>query len=253
MRRLLLALLALTLVVLLADVAGAPLGPLRGAGAAVLGPVERLVAPGGDRVDALARENLRLEEQVRRLEEQRRVASQADDLPVTGITTTTARVVALERAGASGPERVTIDVGRRDGVRPDSAVIAPGASSVASWRSAGGAPTSRSSAPPRRGRRAHRGEGGHRHPDRVRPHHLPRRGRARRHPARARRRRGRRRGRHPGQPEWPPLPAGHHRRHRHGRRASPGALTDTARVDPAVELTSLDVVAVVTGREEPPS
>lgn len=126
MRRVLLALLALTLVVLLADVAGAPLGPLRGAGAAVLGPVERLVAPGADRADAMAQENLRLAEQVRRLEEQRRVASQADDLPVLELATTTARVVALDRAGASGPERVTIDVGRHDGVRADSAVIAPG-------------------------------------------------------------------------------------------------------------------------------
>lgn len=126
MPRVLIGLLALTLTVLLADLAGAPLGPLRSAGAAAFGPLERLVAPGGSRADALTQENLLLREEVRRLEERHRVAAQVDDLPVLEGTTTTARVVALERSGASGPERVTIDVGRHDGIRPDSAVIAPG-------------------------------------------------------------------------------------------------------------------------------
>lgn len=126
MRRVLLGLLGLTLVVLLADLAGAPLGPLRAAGAAVLGPVERLVAPGPDEVSTLTEENLRLQERVRALEEERRVAEQVEGLPVPDVTTTPARVVALDRAGASGPERLTVDVGHRDGVRADSAVIARG-------------------------------------------------------------------------------------------------------------------------------
>lgn len=254
MRRLLLALLALTLVVLLADVAGAPLGPLRGAGAAVLGPVERLVAPGGDRVDALARENLRLEEQVRRLEEQRRVASQADDLPVTGITTTTARVVALERAGASGPERVTIDVGRRDGVRPDSAVIAPGGLvgrvvEVGRWSSdveVVGSP--RAGVGVRTGAKGVIGTLTGSDPttshdaDELVVTQL---------------------GRDAvgagdevvtlGSPNGRPYPPGITVGTVTDVERPPGALTDTARVDPAVELASLDVVAVVTGREEPPS
>lgn len=126
MRRLLLGLLALTVVVLLADLAGAPLGPVRGTGSAVLGPLERAVAPGPDRVDELEADNLRLTEEVRRLEEERRASEQLAGLDTPGLSTTPARVVALDRAGAAGPERLTIDVGRRDGVRPDSAVIAPG-------------------------------------------------------------------------------------------------------------------------------
>lgn len=126
MRRVLVVLVALTLLLLLADLAGAPLGPVRAAGAAVLGPVERLVAPGDDEVSALQAENLRLQEEVRRLQQRDRVAAQVEGLQAPDLATTPARVVALDRAGASGPERITIDVGRRDGVRPDSAVIGPG-------------------------------------------------------------------------------------------------------------------------------
>lgn len=125
-RRVLPVLLALTLAVLLADVAGAPLGPLRGAGAAVLGPVERLLAPRDDESSALEEENIRLDERVRRLEEDRRTSAQTDELPTGGLRTVPARVVALDRSGASGPERITVDVGRRDGIRADRAVIAPG-------------------------------------------------------------------------------------------------------------------------------
>lgn len=125
MRRVLPILLALTLAVLLADLAGAPLGPVRGAGAAVLGPVERFVAPGGDEAADLKEENLRLGARVRELEDARRTSTQTEDLPTEGVSTVSARVVALDRSGASGPERVTVDVGRRDGVRADRAVIAP--------------------------------------------------------------------------------------------------------------------------------
>lgn len=251
MRRVLLALLGLTLVVLLADLAGAPLGPLRGAGATVLGPVERLVAPGGDHADALAQENLRLEERVRRLEEQQRVASQVEQLPVRGLTTTMGRVVALERAGASGPERVTIDVGRDDGVRADSAVIAPGGLvgrvvGVGRWTAdvevvgsaragvgvrtgtkgvigtlTGSDPTTSHDADELVVTQLGRDEV--RAGDEVVTL---------------------------GSPDGRPYPPGIAVGAVTAVERPPGALTDTARVDPAVDLTSLDVVAVVTGREE---
>lgn len=125
-RRLLPALLALTVLVLLADLAGAPLGPLRGVGTSVLGPVERFVAPGADESDRITQDNIRLREQVRRLEDEQRTGAQVDGLTTGDLPSVTARVVALDRAGASGPQRITLDVGRRDGVRADSAVIAPG-------------------------------------------------------------------------------------------------------------------------------
>lgn len=125
-RRVLPALLVLTVLVLLADLAGAPLGPLRGLGDAVLGPVERVVAPGGDETDRLEQDNISLREEVRRLRDRERVAGELEDLDAGDLETTRARIVALDRAGASGPQRVTLDVGRRDGVRRDGAVIAPG-------------------------------------------------------------------------------------------------------------------------------
>ena len=126
MRRVLTVLLVLTGVILLADLAGAPMGPVRALGAAILGPVERVIAPDPDEVDALQARNLELREQVRRLERRSAESAQADDLATADLTTTPARVVALERSGAIGPERLTIDVGRRDGIAVDSAVIAPG-------------------------------------------------------------------------------------------------------------------------------
>ena len=79
-RRVLPVLLVLTALVLLADLAGAPLGPLRGVGDQVLGPVERLVAPGPDETDRLEQDNLRLDEQVRRLEDRAGVADQVGRL-----------------------------------------------------------------------------------------------------------------------------------------------------------------------------
>ena len=125
-RRALPALLVLTVLVLLADLAGAPLGPVRGVGDAVLGPVERLVAPRPDDTDRVRADNIRLTEEVRRLRNREDTSAQAEQLDTGDLPTVTARVVALDRAGASGPERITLDVGRRDGVRAGGAVIAPG-------------------------------------------------------------------------------------------------------------------------------
>lgn len=125
-RRLLSALLTLTLLVMVLDVAGGP-GPqvLRTAGGVVFGPLERLVAaPAATSSDAAAlRQTSREADQADRL----RVARQLDSLvgsPGTrGRPVLAARVVAVGRQGPGGPERVTVDVGTRDGVRRDLAVV----------------------------------------------------------------------------------------------------------------------------------
>lgn len=124
-RRVLPALLLLTLAVLVADLAGAPLGPIRGAGESVLGPVQRFLAP-DDEDAALTQDNVRLRDRVRRLEDARRTDATTGRLPTAGMATVPGRVVALGRGGASGPQRITLDIGRRDGVRADRAVLAPG-------------------------------------------------------------------------------------------------------------------------------
>lgn len=121
------ALLALTLVVVLVDVAGGP-GPglLRTGGGAVFGPVERLLgrvggaapgdaAPVRDEVD-------------RAVLDQRAAVIRALDSLVAGSGAAgrdvlPARVVAVRRQGPGGPDRVTIDVGSRDGVHPGLGVV----------------------------------------------------------------------------------------------------------------------------------
>ncbi|WP_338537868.1 rod shape-determining protein MreC [Janibacter terrae] len=247
-RRVLPVLLALTLLVLLADLAGAPLGPLRGAGDAVLGPVERLVAPGDDEADRLERDNIRLAEEIRTLREQARAGRALDELDAGELRTVSARVVALDRAGASGPERVTIDVGRRDGVRVDSAVIAPDGLvgrvvSVADWSAdvaVVGAPDAGVGV--RTGPRGVIGTLSGSDPTTT-------------HAAdelvitqltRARTTKGddvTTLG-SPGQRPYPPgIHVGTVTRVEHAA----GALTDTAVVDPAVDLATVDVVAVVVG------
>ena len=125
-RRRLTALVALTALVLVLDVAGAP-GPgvLRSLGGTVFGPLERLAAPGGDteRVQTIGRTTAD--------DLAARAAVEADGLSALGRAPETrdrpwvaAAVVAVGRQGAAGPERVTIDAGSRDGVRPDLAVVA---------------------------------------------------------------------------------------------------------------------------------
>jgi rod shape-determining protein MreC len=126
-RRALTALLLLTVLVMGLDVAGGP-GPglLRAGGGAVFGPVERLVdrvagaAPAGvapvrDGVD-------------RAVLHQRAAVGRALDSLVAGSAgaghdVLPARVVAVGRQGPGGPERVTVDVGSRDGVRPGLGVV----------------------------------------------------------------------------------------------------------------------------------
>ncbi|WP_282070744.1 rod shape-determining protein MreC [Janibacter hoylei] len=245
-RRVLPVLLVLTALVLLADLAGAPLGPLRGVGDQVLGPVERLVAPGPDETDRLEQDNLRLDEQVRRLEDREGVADQVERLD-PDLESVTARVVALDRAGASGPERVTVDVGRRDGVRADSAVIAPDGLvgrvvSVWEWTSDVEVIGADSSVGVRTGAKGVIGTLSGSDPttthaaDELVITQLTR--------DRARE------GDEvvtlgsPGQRPYPPgVPVGTVTR----VERAPGQLTDTAVVEPAVDLATVDVVAVVTG------
>lgn len=75
------------------------LGQLRSAGATVFGPLERLGTPGPSLHALLSAPAL------------------------NGARILPARVVAVDRQGAGGPERVTLDVGSRDGVRSNQCVV----------------------------------------------------------------------------------------------------------------------------------
>jgi rod shape-determining protein MreC len=128
-RRPLVALTALTVVLLLVDLAGGGsepgVGGLHSVVGAVFGPLERLLSPGrpsassaGATVELVARsERLRQSQSGGQLA--RLVAAPA----LAGATLVPARVVGVGRQGAAGPERVTIDVGSRDGIRTDLCVV----------------------------------------------------------------------------------------------------------------------------------
>jgi rod shape-determining protein MreC len=126
-RRLLGVLLTLTVLVLGVDVAGGPgAAQLRSAGGAAFGPLERFLSPGvrTGADPAGAREGV-LHDQ---LAAQAREAGELDRLSgapgLAGSTFLAARVVGVGRQGAAGPDRVTLDLGARDGVRPDLSVVA---------------------------------------------------------------------------------------------------------------------------------
>ena len=126
-RRLLVALLALTVLVLGVDVAGGPgVGQLRAAGGAAFGPLERFLSPGaGGGTDAGgARDRVLHDQLVSQAGEARGLAALSGAPDLAGSTFLAARVVGVGRQGAAGPERVTLDVGARDGVEPDLSVVA---------------------------------------------------------------------------------------------------------------------------------
>ena len=106
----------------------AALEPVRGAAAAVLGPLERLLGPGDDEVSAARAEQAALA--TRLAAAQREVAAAAPSpassraRPSPGARLVPARVVAVGASGPAGPERVTIDAGSRDGVEVDRTVVA---------------------------------------------------------------------------------------------------------------------------------
>lgn len=126
-RRLLTLLLLLTLAVAGLDLAGAP-GPdvLRSAGGAALGPLERVLAAplaadpaGPGRVRAAVAADTATQSEAR----VREVAGLLAAPTLRGRELLPARVVAVGRLGAAGPERVTLDVGSRDGVRAGLTVV----------------------------------------------------------------------------------------------------------------------------------
>jgi rod shape-determining protein MreC len=128
-RRLVVAAVLLTVLALLADLSGAvDLTRVRGVAAAALGPLERAVGPRDDAVSALEAENTRTSAELdgvrRRLAESIDAQALVADPAMRGRALVLARVVAVGSSGPAGPERVTIDVGSRDGVEPDTTVVA---------------------------------------------------------------------------------------------------------------------------------
>jgi rod shape-determining protein MreC len=124
-RRLLATLVALTLLVMAVDLAGgAGPGVLRSAGGVAVGPLQRLLSPGddragGDRIERAAALHLDTSDAVAARELRRLLAAPQ----ARGRAFVPARVVAVGRQGAAGPERVTVDVGSRDGIVPDLCVV----------------------------------------------------------------------------------------------------------------------------------
>lgn len=128
-RRLLSAGLALTILVLLLDLAGSPVPVrLRSAGAVVAGPVQRVlagVAPG--ETTRLQQENALLRTELARdtvsLAEAARLGRLLSSPSGDRAGALAARVIAASTT-ASGARAVTLDVGSRDGVEPDLTVVA---------------------------------------------------------------------------------------------------------------------------------
>jgi len=123
-RRLLLALLALTLLLMSFDLAGGP-GPglLRSAAGAAFGPLESLVTRSRGGGEASTRGLLDTAQRARRSVEEQQVSRLLAASDLAGSALLPARVVAVGRQSAAGPERVTIDVGSRDGARVDQCVV----------------------------------------------------------------------------------------------------------------------------------
>ena len=126
--RLLPLLLAVTVAVVLLDLTGAGwTGRLRDAGAVALGPVLRALSGGDARIEELTRERNALADELRRA----RMAAAGDaetgdllaDPTVTGARLVPARVVGIGALAADGAQRLTLDVGSRDGVSADLSVV----------------------------------------------------------------------------------------------------------------------------------
>ena len=126
-RRLLVALVALTVVVLGLDVAGGPgTAQLRSAGGAAVGPLERFLSPSVEAAGpdpAAARAGVLHDQLASQTREADELAALSGAPDLAGSTFLPARVVGVGRQGAAGPERVTLDLGARDGVKPDLSVV----------------------------------------------------------------------------------------------------------------------------------
>ena len=128
-RRLLTGALVVTGLVVALGVSGAAgLEPLRGAAATVLGPLERLLAPGGDEVSAARAEATALAARLAAAQGEVAALHRSTGIlqapALAGARLVPARVVAVGAPGPAGPERVTIDAGSRDGVEVDRTVVA---------------------------------------------------------------------------------------------------------------------------------
>ena len=126
-RRLLVVLLVLTVAVLGLDLSGGPgAGPLRSAGGAVLGPLERLLSSGNGAEAPgalLARDSVRVDQGLQQSVAGQQLRELMDSPDLSGSEFVPARVVGVGREGAAGPERVTLDVGARDGVKTSLPVV----------------------------------------------------------------------------------------------------------------------------------
>lgn len=130
-RRVLGAAVAATAVVAVLGSTGAvDLDPVRGAAATALGPLERALGPGEDALSRARAEQARLTARLAAAQREAATGQQLGallaDPALAGARLVTGRVVAVGSSGPSGPERVTIDVGSRDGVEPDRTVVATG-------------------------------------------------------------------------------------------------------------------------------
>jgi rod shape-determining protein MreC len=129
-RRTLAVLVVATVVLLGLDLTRSePASYLRTGAAAAFGPLERAIAVGGDAdVARLTREREELAGARRQdeatLRQAREVTSVLGSPSAKGANLLAAQVVGLTPAASSGERRVTIDVGSRDGVTKDLTVIA---------------------------------------------------------------------------------------------------------------------------------
>lgn len=127
--RILTAALVVTGLVVALGVSGAAgLEPVRGAAAAVLGPLERLTRPGEDELSVARAEQAALATRLAAAQHEvaaLRAGTGIVAVPaLAGARLVPARVVAVGAPGPAGPERVTIDAGSRDGVELDRTVVA---------------------------------------------------------------------------------------------------------------------------------
>ena len=129
-RRLALALVAATAALLVLDLVGGPGAPqVRAVGAAVFGPLERLAGgvgaqagPGGPAADDV-RSTAETAARDRRVSDAGQLADLLESPQTRGAPLVPARVVAVRAAGASGPERATVDAGSRDGITEGLTVV----------------------------------------------------------------------------------------------------------------------------------
>lgn len=127
--RVLVTALGVTVLVALLGAGGVTdLPVVRRAAASVLGPLERWLGPGADALSteraARTGAETALAAARRDLAGRTRLATLLADPALTGRRLVAARVVAVGASGSAGPERVTVDVGSRDGVEVDTTVVA---------------------------------------------------------------------------------------------------------------------------------